>query len=426
MAFFYLDGRLKVGTPEADSKAILDVTEIARAFDRPVYLYDLDNVRARLDTLRAAFAGSEFTVHYAMKANSNPALLERFAAWGAGVDTVSGGEIRVALDAGIQPERIIFSGVGKTVAEIELALVKGIKQINVESPAELRRIADIAARLGKTADIAFRMNPDVNPQTHPYITTGFRENKFGMDESFLPELKQILEDAGPSLRLRGLTMHIGSQLMELDSIREALTKTIAVFQALRAEGYALDRLDIGGGLGIDYASADEGPELERVREYGRVVREELKNLKVEILLEPGRILVGRAGILIGEVQYVKSAPAKTFAILNTGMNHLMRPALYSARHRVLPVIDPRHTITASAPTLSPEKARPATHHYDVVGPICESSDVLARDVSLPTIEQGDLLAIADAGAYGFSMASRYNLHEMPAEVLVADGKILKS
>jgi diaminopimelate decarboxylase len=409
MAYFYRDGYLMVG----DEGQCLALETLARAHTNPIYVYDLDNIAARYRALEIALSGHRHSIHYAVKANANAGILSLLRSLGSGVDTVSGGEIRLALKAGFRPDQIIFSGVAKTVAELEFAISIGIKQINIESPQELVRIASIAKRLGQSADIAFRLNPDVNPQTHPYITTGFRENKFGMDESTLPELLATLKKAGSSLRLRGLTMHIGSQLLELESLGEAMKKTARVFRELRggdwsSAGHSLDRIDIGGGLGIDYTSPSEQAEFERMQTYGALAKREFADLDCEILLEPGRILVGRAGLLIGEVQYIKSSPAKTFAILNTGMHHLMRPALYGAKHRVLPLVRRPEPIFS----------------YDVVGPICESSDVLAKNIELPEIHQGDYLAMADAGAYGYSMASRYNAHELPDEILISCGRVL--
>jgi diaminopimelate decarboxylase len=407
--FFYKDGRLKIG----DEKHFADVEEAARAQEGPSYFYDLDDIEKRFRALDQAFEGSRRALHFALKANSHPAVLKRLGSLGAGVDTVSGGEIRRALEAGIAPEKIIFSGVAKTVSEIEYAIRSKIKQINVESPQELERIQAIACRMGAQADVAFRMNPDVNPKTHPYITTGFRENKFGMDESFLPELIAILEKAKGVLRLRGLTMHIGSQLFEIDVMREALEKVLAVHRDLGRRGFQLDRIDIGGGLGIRYESDDAASEFEMIKAYGQMaketIREALGSLNVEILLEPGRILVARAGLLVGEIQYIKKAPAKTFAILDTGMHHLLRPALYGAKHRVLPL------------RLGKD---PARQTYDVVGPICESSDFLAKDASLPVLTAGERLALADAGAYGFTMASQYNSHRLPNELAFSQGGLV--
>lgn len=405
MAYFYRNGRLKVGS----TTECADVMDLASSGEGPAYIYDLDNIRERFEALQSAFGSARHTIHYAVKANSHPAILGLLASLGAGADTVSGGEIRRALASGFSADRIIFSGVAKTVAEIEFALRSGIKQINIESPQELARVAEIAARIGCTADVAFRMNPDVNPKTHPYITTGFRENKFGMDESFLPELLPIVKGSEGRIRLRGLTMHIGSQLLEMDCFEEAIDKIVTIHATLVEQGHTLDRLDIGGGLGVRYETDDESDEFKFIQIYGQMASRKLSGLNVEILTEPGRILVARSGVLVGEVQYLKKTPGRTFAIINTGMHHLIRPALYGAVHRILPVT-PRST-------QEPQK-------YDVVGPICESSDFVAKDIELPRLEQGDLLAIADSGAYGFTMASTYNAHDLPREIAVSKGKAL--
>ncbi len=404
MGFFYGHGKLQVGQPRAS----VAVASVVAALDQPAYIYDLDDIALRFHAMNNAFAGARHTIHYAMKANSNAAILRHLCALGAGVDTVSGGEIARALAAGVPADRIIFSGVAKTHQEIQRALTARIKQINVESPQELLRIADIARQLGMVANVAFRLNPNVNPKTHPYITTGFRDNKFGMDESFMPELSGILADSSKFLRLRGLTMHIGSLLFDLEVFREAIEKVIAVHDTFKAQGHALDRLDIGGGLGVDYDNADTAREFELIAEYGRMVIQATRGLDVELLTEPGRVLVARAGVLVGRVQYIKATAQKTFAILDTGMHHLIRPALYGATHRILPLI----------------QGTGQQIMYDIVGPICESSDFLAKGVSLPQLKQGDCIAIADAGAYGFAMASQYNSHELPAEIMVAAGRVL--
>ena len=406
MAFFYRDGKLKVGSPGSSDSECGDVATIAASRKGPVYIYDLDSVETRFKALAKSLEGQRNSIHYAMKANSHPKILAKIASLGGGADTVSAGEVRRALEAGIPADRIILSGVAKTVAEIEFALSKRIKQINVESPQELQRIADVAGRLGVKADVAFRMNPDVNPKTHPYITTGFRENKFGMDESFIPELVAILKKHSSELRLRGLTMHIGSQIFEIPVLKEAMEKIIGVHHKLVAQGFALDRIDIGGGIGIHYETDDETAELAMLAEYGAVARSLVKDLNVELLTEPGRTIVARSGLLVGEVQYIKKAPAKTFAILDTGMHHLLRPALYQAKHRVLAVA----------------KRAGATSQFDVVGPICESSDCLAKNVDLPELRQGDRLGLADSGAYGMAMASTYNSHELPAEIVISKGR----
>jgi diaminopimelate decarboxylase len=410
VAFLYHENRLKIGTAGHHHDVQGLVARLTSDMGTPTYLYDLDNISLRYQAFSKAFEGLNLAVHYAMKANHQTDIVSLLARAGAGADTVSAGEIQIALQNGIPASKIIFSGVGKTTTELTFAIRQQIKQINVESPQELERISQLTEKLGLSIDVAFRMNPDVNPKTHPYITTGFRENKFGMDNSFLPELERILAQSSGRIRLRGLTLHIGSQLLELSSLREAIEKTLIIYKELENRGHQLDRFDIGGGLGINYESDDESSEFEMLREYGAMVRSCFTGMKVEILTEPGRILVARAGLLISEVQYIKTSPAKTFVILNTGMHHLLRPALYGAHHRILPLkLTSQPEIKAAL--------------YDIVGPICESSDVLARNIALNSVQQGDFIGLADSGAYGYTMASHYNAHALPIEIAVSASAI---
>lgn len=398
MAYLYENGKLVC---KAQSGKSLPIVDLVKTYGSPLYIYDIDDVLYRVNALKEAF-GRPIEIHYAMKANFHPYLLRVLSQNGVGADVVSGGELNWALEYGHSADHIVFSGVGKSVQEIKLALEKKIRQINVESPAELKRIARIAEEMKVKAPVAFRMNPDVSAQTHPYIQTGFRENKFGMDLSFYDELKSILKEC-PSLELKGLTLHIGSQIRDITSLRDAVLKTKLVWRMFTEDGFSLKTFDIGGGLGINYSDFPDDEEMQLIREYGKVMCEALADLpEAQVMLEPGRILVGRMGLLVSEVQYVKSTPYKNFAIVNTGMHHLMRPSLYQAFHRILPL----------------EESKKEVKTYDVVGPICESSDVLGYDRRLPEVGEGDLLAVADAGAYGFSMASRYNLHEYPKEICV--------
>lgn len=402
MAYHYENGILApVGTRSSH-----DLVQIAKHANGPVYVYNLANIADRVRVLKSAFKKINPSIHYAMKANDQADVLKTLREAGTNIDTVSAGEIKIAQANGFRADQIIFSGVAKSKDEITYALTQGIKQINVESPAELRRIAQIAKSMKLKSSVAFRMNPDVNPKTHPYITTGFRDNKFGMDNSFLPELLEILKSNSESLNLCGLTLHIGSQLLELNSLREAIEKTKTVFLDLRNQGFKLDRFDIGGGVGINYQTGDELEERNLLSEYGKMAEGLLADLDAEIILEPGRTLVARSGLLIGEIQYIKSTQFKNFAIINTGMNHLLRPALYQAKHRVLPLVDPQKTSLA-------------TKVYDIVGPICESADFLAQKITLPELKEGDFLAIADTGAYGRVMASHYNAHALPQEVAIS-------
>jgi diaminopimelate decarboxylase len=403
MGLIYKNGVLHFGE---DHFAQLD--RLCSGRHEPFYLYDLDGMRTRARRLKASFPGIE--VHYAMKANSAARILQAFKREGTGVDVVSGGEIRCALKSGFEASDVIFSGVGKTRHELELALGLGIKQLNVESPQELARIIELARALGKKPRVAFRMNPDVDAKTHPYITTGFRENKFGMGEHFLPELVSLLKGASGVVEPVGLTMHIGSQLQDIQPIEDAIKKTLQVWEAFRLAGVPLRSLDVGGGLGIDYQKDHTVPprDLGLIDGWGAMLRRALKNFSGQVLCEPGRILVGSTGTLLGEVQYVKETPDRNFLILNTGMHHLMRPALYQAHHRVLSInegLDRMRVI------------------YDVVGPICESSDVIGKQRELPLMKQGEWVAIADAGAYGYSMASSYNEHELPDQLFLENGEV---
>lgn len=401
MGLIYRDGTLHFG-----EEKFCNLLDIAKARNTPFYLYDIDAMRSRARKLKSAYPGLE--VHYAMKANGSLRVLRTFREEGTGVDTVSGGEIRLAFRAGFQAHDVIFSGVGKTRQELELAIGLGIKQINVESPQELVRIVALAKASGRRPKIAFRVNPDVDAKTHPYITTGFRENKFGMGESFFPELREILRCAGDAVELVGLTLHIGSQLQDLRPLEDAIGITLQAYRAFQADGFKMQTLDVGGGLGIPYKEDHTIPsrDLALLDGYGALLARALKGFNGRVLCEPGRILVGSSGTLVSEVQYVKETPFRNFLIVNTGMHHLMRPALYQAHHRVLPLA---------------ENNERQIQRYDVVGPICESSDVIGKDRELREVRQGEFLAIADAGAYGFSMANNYNEHALPEELFWEKG-----
>ncbi len=398
MAFIYKNNTLCVQTKDQ----VKPIAEVIGTYEKPTYVYDLNEMLRRIGALKEAFK-DQASIHYAMKANHNPEILKTFASLGIGADTVSGGEIDLALAAGFKAKNLVFSGVGKTLKEIRKAVDLGIKQINVESPAELRRIGECAKEKNKTVTVAFRMNPDVNPETHPYIKTGFRDNKFGMDQSFMPELENILDEFKDHLSLVGLTIHIGSQLQQTHEFVEAINKTRTVWDYFKNKGYQLKTMDIGGGLGLDYKSENTEKDYELIAQYGKVVLEALKPFEAEVLIEPGRIITARAGILVAQVQYIKCSPYKNFVIVDTGMHHLLRPSLYQAYHRIEPL------------NLKSDKKNIL---YDVVGPICESSDVLGFDRLFPSVQQDDLMVIFDAGAYGYSMANSYNCHSFPEEIIV--------
>lgn len=372
------------------------LSKIAKKHGTPTYVYSKDRILEKLDQLVSAFT-LPLQVHYALKANSFRPLLKMLAAKGCGVDVVSGGEIKRALETGFLPSKVIFSGVAKNEEEIEFALKKKIFAFNVESPQELERIGKLASKSKITAQISFRLNPNVNPKTHPYITTGFKQNKFGMDKSFIPELLRILKKS-KYLKLTGLDFHIGSQLLEIAPFEEALVKSLPIYKNLQSMGYPLKHFDIGGGIGISY----QGQKTINLKQYAQRLEKHLRPLGCKILCEPGRFLVADSGVLLTQVEYIKKTPYKNFVIINTGMHHLIRPALYGSFHNILPV----------------KKHTGKLVKADVVGPICESSDFLAKDRKMVLPQQGDILAVCDAGAYGFVMAGRYNLHPMPKEILI--------
>lgn len=384
----------------------LSFEKLVEQHDQPFYVYDLDGIAERVEQFKK-FLGSQVQTFFAMKSNHNKAILQLMAQAGIGVDVVSGGELKHAMQCGIPAGRVVFSGVAKTKNEIREALKAKVKQINVESEAELRRIVAIAKELGVAAPVAFRLNPDVEASTHPYIRTGFRENKFGTDEMSILSWSSYIRDNLQYLNVMGLSLHIGSQIRTLEPFKESIRKLKTAASRLEQElKLKLKTLDIGGGLGIDYHSS--APEQDFLMEYGKLIYDEFNGLPVEVLVEPGRILVARFGALLGRVEYIKSNEWKNFAILNTGMNHLMRPSLYQAYHRIQKV----------KTNGGPEKL------YDVVGPICESSDTLGFARKLEELKEQDWVAILDAGAYGRSMSNEYNLHPLPEEVVVSRGKVI--
>jgi diaminopimelate decarboxylase len=402
MKFEYRNGQLHCSE--------LNLLELSRKQNHPFYFYDFDQLRLRIKNFRDAF-DFPIHIHYAMKANAHLPLLKLMQSLGLGVDIVSGGELSRALEAGFDPKNIVFSGVAKSEMEIKRAIELDLEQINVESLPELERIGKITDKLNKNVKVAIRINPDVTVDTHPYIQTGFRENKFGLDPVAWPKIEVILKTY-PKIKLVGLTMHIGSQITDIKPLEEAVQKTRGMFLELKGKGYPLETLDVGGGWGIHYEKPETAEELSNLKKYGEMITRETKTLSdqgVKILCEPGRSLVARMGILIAQVEYVKVTRFKKFLILNTGMHHLIRPALYQAHHRFLPLVD------------EPDRPR---EFYDVVGPICESSDVLAKNRDFQQMREGEFLAICDAGAYGFSMASQYNLHPLPKEYVYDQGKLI--
>lgn len=377
------------------------LTAIAAAHGTPTYVYSRHALTAAYQEFREVLdnhaAGANALVCYAVKANSNLAILNLFARLGAGFDIVSGGELQRVLAAGADPQKVVFSGVGKTETEMELALEAGIFCFNVESAPELDRLNSVAARLGKRAPISLRVNPNVDPKTHPYISTGLKQAKFGVAyEDALP-LYQYAASLS-HLQVTGIDCHIGSQLLDPSPFVEALDRVLALLDDLNAAGITIHHLDLGGGLGIRYKEGDEQPS---VASYLTPLLDKLQSRKVQVVLEPGRRLVGNAGLLLTKVEFLKPGSEKSFAIIDAAMNDLMRPALYEAWHDINPVV-PRAS---------------ATHVYDVVGPVCESGDFLGQARAL-AIEPGDLLAVMSAGAYGMAMSSNYNTRPRACEVMV--------
>ena len=382
------------------------VSALAKKYGTPLYVYSREAIRQRYQEFDRAFAEQAHTICYSVKANSNLSVLKLLAGLGAGFDVVSGGELQRVLAADRRAARkVVFSGVGKQAHEIDLALRSGILLFNVESASELKLLAARSAHLRKTASFAVRVNPDVNAQTHPYISTGLHEHKFGVPLSKARELYRLGAE-GKYLRAAGVSVHIGSQITEMSPFRESMEKIAELVVALRADGHEIRYVDAGGGLGISYRSEEESDFGSEVKSYSAQVVAPLAGLGIHLLLEPGRSIVGPAGILVTRVVYKKNNNRKLFLITDAAMNDLLRPALYDAYHAIVPVVPPQNGKIITA---------------DVVGPICESSDFFARRRELPEVAEGDLLAVLDAGAYGMVLASNYNTRPRAAEVLV-EGK----
>ena len=373
------------------------LTEIAEAVGTPCYIYSQATLTHHFKVFDNAFSDVPHLTCYSVKANSNIALLKLFASLGGGVDVVSGGELFRALKADVSPKKIVFSGVGKTEDEIKMALEADILMFNVESEAELETIHEIASRLGKIAPIALRVNPDIDPKTHPYISTGLRKSKFGIDIKIAEQL-YLKANHMPHIRVIGIDCHIGSQLTLLSPFLDALERIKLLYQKLEAQGLKLQYLDLGGGLGIPYG--EEIPP--HPTEYAQAIKAAAQDLNCTLIFEPGRVIVGNAGILLTKVLYSKQGKGKTFIIVDAAMNDLIRPSLYHAHHEIKPV----------------EKMERPLVVADVVGPICETGDFFAQGRKMPLVQSGDLLAIMSAGAYGFVMSSNYNSRPRVAEVLV--------
>jgi diaminopimelate decarboxylase len=381
----------------------LPVAHIAAAVGTPFYLYSAAGFTAQYRRFADAFLPEQPLICYAVKANSNLAVLRLLAGLGAGADVVSEGELRRALAAGVPPERIIFSGVGKTAAEMAAALDAGIHQINVESVPELRRLSEVASARGRIAPIAIRVNPDVDAHTHAKISTGRKENKFGVEIDEAVAAYQLASEL-PGIEPVGLAVHIGSQVTDLEPYRRAFERVAEIVLGLRALRFSVPRMDLGGGIGVRYHAerALEPPS------YAKLVRDIFGSLGLTLAFEPGRVLTAAAGLLVSQVLYVKEGSARRFVIVDAGMNDLIRPALYEAWHDIVPV-----RLPAAGASLAPA---------DVVGPVCETGDTFAVDRELPPFAEGDLLAFTAAGAYGAVMSTTYNSRLLVPEVLVADGR----
>ena len=391
--FAYRDGML--------SAEAVDLVTLAEAVGTPFYCYASATLERHYRVFAGAFADVDALVCYALKANSNQAVIATLARLGAGADVVSEGELLRARAAGVAPEKIMFSGVGKTARELALAVDHGILCVNVESEAELELLAAIAAGKGRSADISIRVNPDIDPKTHAKIATGKAENKFGIPIS---RAREVYARAAKldGVRVVGVDMHIGSQIVELDPFGDAFALLADFVAVLRADGHAITHLDLGGGLGIPYREDNEPPPDPDA--YAAVVKRATRGLGCRLIFEPGRLIVGNAGVLVTRVLYVKRGETKTFVIVDAGMNDLVRPTLYDAHHDIRPVREP----ATGAPRII----------ADIVGPVCESGDFIALDRSLVAPQPGDLLAIMSAGAYGAVQAGTYNSRALVPEVLV--------
>jgi diaminopimelate decarboxylase len=376
------------------------VRAIAKAAGTPLYIYSAATLERHFRVFQEAFREIPHVICYSCKANANLAILRTLSGLGAGADIVSGGELFKALTAGVPAERIVFSGVGKTEDELSYAIRSRILMINIESAGELQTLVRISRRMKTKVPVSIRVNPQIDPKTHPYITTGLRKNKFGVLWS---DAEGLYGEIGrePFLEARGISSHIGSQILDLEPFVDAVSSLKEMIKSLGSQGMHLTHLDIGGGLGITYK--DELPP--HPAEYATVIAGRMKETGLTLIMEPGRVLVGNSGIFVTKVLYVKKSGGKTFYVVDGAMNDLVRPALYNAYHEILPV---KHEGEAKV-------------EADIVGPICESGDFLAKDRQIGTLRQGDLLAVKGAGAYGFSMSSNYNARRRAPEVLVRGG-----
>ena len=376
------------------------VEDIIKKFSTPLYVYSKKIILDNYLNFKKQFEDMNHLICFAVKSNSNIAILNLLVNNGAGFDIVSGGELQRVISAKGDPKKVVFSGVGKSQEDIELAIKHDILTFNVESEAELYRIQNTAKKLNKKASISIRVNPDVDPKTHPYISTGLKNNKFGVDEQNAVSMYKIAKELD-AIEIKGIDCHIGSQITELQPFEDSIKKLLALIDYLKSIDILIEHIDIGGGIGIQYS--EETPPT--FADYGKTVKNILKERDLKIIFEPGRALIGKAGILLTEVEYIKNSSEKNFLIVNAAMNDLMRPSLYEAFHEII--------------NLSPSDSE--KKNYDIVGPVCETGDFLGKD-RLISSEENNILAVLDVGAYGMSMSSNYNSRPKAAEILVDDNK----
>ena len=376
------------------------VEDIIKKFSTPLYVYSKKIILDNYLNFKKQFEDMNHLICFAVKSNSNIAILNLLVNNGAGFDIVSGGELQRVIAAKGDPKKVVFSGVGKSQEDIELAIKHDILTFNVESEAELYRIQNTAKKLNKKASISIRVNPDVNPKTHPYISTGLKNNKFGIDEQNAISMYKIAKELD-AIEIKGINCHIGSQITELQPFEDSIKKLLALIDYLKSIDILIEHIDIGGGIGIQYS--EETPPT--FADYGKTVKNILKERDLKIIFEPGRALIGKAGILLTEVEYIKNSSEKNFLIVNAAMNDLIRPSLYEAFHEII--------------NLSPSDSE--RKKYDIVGPVCETGDFLGKD-RLISAEENNILAVLDVGAYGMSMSSNYNSRPKAAEILVDDNK----
>ncbi len=380
----------------------IPVPDIAKTISGPFYLYDIQGLRQWYQFFKKEM-GDPFKIFFAMKSNSHKAVLKALLEEGAGLDVVSIGEAHRAEAVGFPAQKMIFSGIGKSTLELKAGLEKGFLQINVESLEELKRLMKISKKIKKPAPVGLRINPNVDFSSHPHIKTGLRGHKFGLDEEDLPSILQFIQHEEEHIHFQALSMHLGSQIFDLNPLFQAIECLKKLYEKLKKSFPKLRFMDVGGGLAVNYQKAGFEEEKLRIQSFGQGLKKIFKNFDGAVIAEPGRILSARMGILCAQVEYIKKSRNKQFVILNSGMNHFLRPALYGEKHRILPL-----------------KIRKGPYQiYDVVGPICETGDTFVKNQPLPPLKSGDGLAIADTGAYGFVMASQYNL-QMPVQELAWD------